>query len=765
MQIGENLYIDIEVEGMNVTNFINVGDMLDCKIIETAGASLPYVFVRFITFDEKIANSFQLDNKIKLSIGNSSADKDTFEISLLPTQPGKEASGNGWLVEFAGFIGNIEYMINQKSKSYLGNSMLVINQVIKEELGDGVKVINDFTEVNEQQVNWMRNNRAANEFIAEVITHADVRPSFPLFSFDKYGTFYIRDLNKMVKEGPKYTFTSSQAKKTSEYQYYNNFNPENYKQNYNLYSGYNKVTEICNATTGLPNQVMDTNVSILGASSIAEEQYSGNIIQMNDIQSANVHKTYYEAFVHNTNRLMSLSSLLGFVIFLGKYQKQFKPLDLINLLPEGTEDSAFSGRYLIDSIITEADFASGGIRTYVFVTRDNKNNVENYSFTKLLMSPLNLAINIFKNRRDSLLSACSALKTAYSMALSCVDGTYMRRLLDFAIETKNGVLQSFKVGKIIQDLTSPQNELRSLVLTGNSLMNSFLEMVFPNDVYSVFKDFIIVKPTLESVLRDYLYTYTPTDIIDVALLLTDNIFKTTNELNNVAKDNNIYIGVGGSTVTPSTSETVSYNEERQPEVVTIIESFENNTTGLDIPFPMVVLTESESLLPREELRDLIADKTIDNLEKLQYLENVDKVELKRILLGQQEINFNIINAINKSAGDTFSYRYWGTYRDTLELTEFMIKGSFKDKYRTIPCTKIISATDNSRLFFCCPKAEEDLKFYINSRRTELLSFEINLGHVNAYKVPVPYVVYYTDPEKDGYNSNSVMLEVKQRTMV
>ena len=73
MQIGDNLYIDIEVNGMNITNFLDVGDMQECKIVETAGASLPFAYVKFITFNEKVMNSFQLGNEVTLSIGNNSS--------------------------------------------------------------------------------------------------------------------------------------------------------------------------------------------------------------------------------------------------------------------------------------------------------------------------------------------------------------------------------------------------------------------------------------------------------------------------------------------------------------------------------------------------------------------------------------------------------------------------------------------------------------------------------------------------------------------
>ena len=55
------------------------------------------------------------------------------------------------------------------------------------------------------------------------------------------------------------------------------------------------------------------------------------------------------------------------------------------------------------------------------------------------------------------------------------------------------------------------------------------------------------------------------------------------------------------------------------------------------------LNEAFNEMNQEELRDLIADKTIENLDNLQYLEDVDKEEFKQILLGQQVIDFNIIN--------------------------------------------------------------------------------------------------------------------------
>ena len=98
----------------------------------------------------------------------------------------------------------------------------------------------------------------------------------------------------------------------------------------------------------------------------------------------------------------------------------------------------------------------------------------------------------------------------------------------------------------------------------------------------------------------------------------------------------------------------------------------------------------------------------------------------------------------------------------IELTSFNIKKSFKDRYRTIPCTKLIDATGNKRIFFVCPAREDGLVFYINSKRAELPSFPIDLGIVDALGTPIMYTVYYTTT---GYNSNSVLFEVKKGGLI
>ena len=749
---------------MDTQDFVEYSDVLNFRLVESAGASLPYLYVKFLTRNKDVMNSIQQGNIVDVSIGNTVEDADTFEIiALQPSQAKEDPSGSGWCVELVGFIGPKAYMIDQFNDCYVGNSLMVAKQAI-EDYFDKDCVYTDITSVNENQVYWRQNNHTSAYFVADSLLHMDIRPSFPVFAFDRYNNFYIRDIQKLLQGEIRFTFTVNEPTGPNEFQFKNKFQLESYKEEYNLQSGYNKITEYT-TEKGLPLSKINTNQPILASTSVAEEQYVGNRIQPNEIQTSNVHKTYVEAFAHNVNKLMALSSELGAIKLTGPYYKQFKPTQLVKVITN--KDGKDDGYYLIDTIVTEAKSSSGGVLTSIYVTRDNKNRVEDNIYPKPAKG-----IRVLDKLRNDIVSICQSIKVVYAQAMRFMDGRFLSELLSFGIDTKYNLLHSFRADGFIADFTSGANLLNSLVGAGNSLMNKFVYMMLPKDVASLFNNFLIDRPSLQDLLLSYIDQYVDPDVVEVANLIANLVYSGTMKLNEVAKDNGIFItiagGIGATTIIKeiaegeATLEEQTYQEERQPDVNDIIDGFENNTSGLDIPFPRITLTESEAILPQDKLKDVIANKTIDNLNELGYLKSVDKDKLKDIMLGKEPIDFNIINAINKSAGDSYSYRFWGTFKDVTELADFYIKKAYKDKYRTIPCTKLVSAIRNSKIFFACPASETDLKFYINSKRVEMQSFTISLGYKDIYGTPILYNVYYNDK---GYNSNSVLFEVKQGGMV
>lgn len=795
MKIGKNLYFDVKIEGYEKENFLSPENLIDFQIVETAGTSLPVAYMSLVSDDKDLIKHLIKNNTVIIRLGETEEEADTFTVKMyvntLPNTTGQNVKD---VVEFGGPIINLDYMINMDTRSYWGNSLLVAQQVLYEyfgaRLGQGFKT--NITRTNENQVRWRQMNETPCKFLAETLVHMDIMPSFPLFAFDKYGTFHLNDFNEIAKGSPVVNFVARKPEKTNEIQYLNPFNVDDFSETYNLYSGFNKITEIWGASSGIVNYAKSYNEPILASTQETELIQSSSRMSTNTIQSANVHNTYVNAFVHNSNKLVSLSTMCGALELAGKYYKNLKPTDLVSVTTNG-DGKVMDGLYLIDTIRTQVDMKRGGIiHTYVYVTRDNRNNIENY-----VANPRK-GLKIKKRWLTDVMNAVSQLRVAYALGQQIMDGRYMRRMLAFGIETKRSLLRSFNVAGVPIDFNSSSLLIQSLISSGNSLMNSLVSMIFPKQIAGVFRDFIIRKPTLRALFGKYIAMYVPYELRTIVTAISDSIFKTTDSLNSIAKDNGIKVTAGTTTgnaapieesvtanlggddtvVDDTNTSEIDYTADSQDKVKDIITDFENNTSGLNIPFPIIDLTESQAIMSDSELRNYIATQTIANLTNLGYMDGVDLDEFKSILLGETPVDFNMIERINRNAGNSYNYRFWGTFNDLTELTDFYVKKCYKDKFRTIPCTKLINATRNARVFFACPASEDDLRFYINSKRLEVVDnleeredyegksvfgyFDINLGYTDAYGLLIPYRIYYTNI---GYNSTGVLFEVKQGGMV
>ena len=830
MDIG-NVYLDIKVkDAKNQEQYLTYDNMQEFILVETAGTSLPYICFSFWSLNKELIELFIENNEVEVSLGNSVQDANTFKMNLLTTPKNNDPSDATATIAVSGFLGDKGYMVDRgKCKAYYGNSLMVAKQIIKNFDGLNNIIDTDFTKVNENQVTWRQLYETSAGFMIRVLLHMNVQPSFPLFSFDKFGQFHIKDFQKVIKEEPVARFTPIPTRR-GDIQYLNNFNLQNFKASYNLYSGYNKVTEIYGAETGMPGYVLAENTPILASTKEAEKADPGNRISLNKIQSANVHSTYMDAFNYNTNKLISLSSMQG-VLQINGYHPELKPTDIVYVETpkESGQVSSLEGLYIIDTIMISPNFKNGTFLTYVYVTRDNNNNIENF------ITPRPQGLKIKSKYMRDLLDSVARARSALALCSQIIDGTFISSMQSFLTATKTNLLRMFSIRGVTIDLNSQARALQSLLCVGNILMNAFVNMIFPDDIAYTLKDILIDKPTARGIVGDYIYNYVPVELQGLVSNLVDSIFSVNDSLNSIAGDNGITAReILEVTASMATLTTV----EEENRVDSIIQDFENNTTGLDIPFPLIALTESQELMTEADLRDYLATQTIDNLVDLGYMTNLSDNELKEfksILLGDIPINYSIISKINAAAGDTLNYRFWGTYGATNEplyawgykgalvytktleitrntrfynsdytpylgnnfilvknsldkyeiyyqisedvmdkavrstaydittdalsqLTSYYISKGYKDRYRTLPCTKIINASKNARLYFACPASEDNVKFYINSKRMELDSFPIYLGYTDVYGNPILYNVYFTTI---GYNSNSTLFEVRQ----
>lgn len=840
MQLMDNIFIDIKVKGSSSNGELNYDQLKNFELVETAGTSLPYVCFEFFTFNEDWAKQFVKSNTIELKIGETEDKAETFTVDLLMNEMDTDPSGNSWTITGGGFIGDTDFITNKaECKAYTGNSMTVVKQIIQSFPKFNKTPDTDIEKVNEKVVTWRQSYETASSFLVKTILHMNIQPSFPLFTFDKYGIFHIRDYEKIKAEGYTWKFVPIMNERTStnanEILYINNFNVKNYQTSYNLYSGYDRLSEVADVNRGQLNYNFNENKPIVAASEQSDTKGAGNRVELNKIQSDNVHDTYMESFAFNTNKLVALSSIQGVVQLIG-YHPELKPTDLVYVQTSKTskQDSNLEGLYFIDTIMCIPNFQNGVIKTYVYVTRDNWNNVEDAVVEKKKKK-----VNITKKALQGLVNVISETRIALATCSQIMDGTFIEGVLSFLTATKYNLLRMFSVAGVPLDFNQQAFLIQTLLGAGNNIMNILLSTILPGPIAYMLRDILIDQPTSARRLIDkYVAEYLPFEIQGLISGLIDALFGVHGALNSIAKDNGITVRRTPEVSTPIST---AFNES-ESIVNSILEEFENNSNGVDLPLPIVTLTESQELMPKDEIKDYIANETIANLTDLGYMDGLTDEEIKEFkdaLTGETDGGLishpSLVNKINVNAGNSYLYRFWGTYgasneamyawtyedetvyTKTLDLTKytrlydsdyspyqgsnfsmfekedgvyvvaykdlegnvyeaeanedeninsnalsqltsFYITKGYKDKYRTLPCTKLISATENRRLYFACPQKETNIKFYINSRRVILDSFPIDLGYVDARGNKIMYNVYYTTT---GYNSNSTMLEIRQ----
>ena len=123
MQIGNNVYLEVKVKGSDREGIVSFDMLRKFKLVETAGASLPYICLSFVTTDESLANLFLQNNEITVYIGDTKENANTFSFHPIAGTKLPGASNKYWDVYCAGFIGKNEFMVNQGiCGDYPGNS-------------------------------------------------------------------------------------------------------------------------------------------------------------------------------------------------------------------------------------------------------------------------------------------------------------------------------------------------------------------------------------------------------------------------------------------------------------------------------------------------------------------------------------------------------------------------------------------------------------------------------------------------------------------
>ena len=196
------------------------------------------------------------------------------------------------------------------------------------------------------------------------------------------------------------------------------------------------------------------------------------------------------------------------VLVVSGYYPKLKPTDIVYVETpkENGQVSSLEGLYVIDTIMLSFNFKNGTVLTYVYVTRDNNNNIENF------ITPRPQGIKIKSKQMKSILDCVARVRSALALCSQIMDGTFISRMQSFLTATKINLLRMFSIRGVTVDLNSQARAIQSLLYVENTLMNAFVNMVFPKEVSILFKDILIDKPTARGLIGDAIYRYIPVEI-------------------------------------------------------------------------------------------------------------------------------------------------------------------------------------------------------------------------------------------------------------
>ena len=761
--------IAIGVEGSSrgtLRDFLRENDLLAFKLTVMSGVAIPYIVCSIKVHNRQVASFFKEKSVVEISFGPTESQMETLSVVIgTVNQTIGQPSSTELVVSFEAVIdvASSKFVLNTDTNTYTGTSLKVLQEFSQKFFGK--QLDSDISEVNETEMVWRQDSELNSRFIANAWLHMNIAPDVPLLYIDTDLQMHLYSLNRIKRDKPLTTFVPQTAKAgKGQTQFFNDFVPQSYKNIMNAVSS-NQIVPVMNADSGqIKVEFPEANKAQLASTKETEESNTGYTVKENRVESANVYKGYQKTYQYNRTQLMSLSSIVGYVELIG-YRNEFRIYDKVevsNVSPEHT------GMYIITDIEYVVAHGQGFITT-IYLTRDNINQLEKY----ILKKDEKNAYLKFKSEIQKMYTFVRNLRKYVQMARYVIDGSLHRDLIKFATRMKSELLRSFTVAGIPLDFNSMDALVSSLKSIGNNLLNTIIKTYLPAPFNTALLNFALQNPSLKGLLSRLLTRYAPEDvrllIVEISGLLADitaGLDRLAKNANNSQKQDDVNSNQGDTSFKDTPGGVIDVvikdkdkdvDKDTDDRVKDIVDDILDRTKDIDIPIPVIKLTESQKLLNNVDLSKLIADLIVTELDGKGYLDGISNFE--DVLLGKTPMSFGIINQINENAGLVMFSRFWGVFNEPIELTDFYITDQFRDMYRTPEFTRLVCARKNQRIFVAYPASEQDLRIFVNGvlEDTEVIE-NMDLGVRGKNGSIILYNIYTTIK---GYNSNSNILEVRR----
>ena len=842
---GSYVYVDIEIDGQRLSeDFVkqNSIEIFAFRIALTAGFALPLFSMIMGSTNLAYLNKFKEINTAKVYVGTGPNELECFEWEVVGRDIKPSPDENQFILHTGGPFskGNLNSMFlkNHADGYYKGTALECLTKAWKEEIKTNID--SNIGGTKDISRKYRRNRMTQNYYYVDMLTHIDIRPSFPIATIDKGCNLVLRDFQKLKENGYVHEFTYARNPMPNRTNAKLEHNVDiipyvgqpkaiSYKTFANRFCGYKQLTGM-NTDTGKMSTIavsMMNDEEGWSLNTLADTKTNEHsLIEHNfgDSQGINISEDtpegYWAAAMHNKEHSANMSSVQVQLRVDGKYLPNVKVLDLVKL--STLNDTKIAGLYLIEAL--EIGFTMGTpFTTVVYLCRDNFNDIENSKSKTPQSKILNTkGLNIPPSKKASIINAVRSSRRGLIHARNILDKTYANDWCRHLISMKTATVTNFWIFGNSVDLQDKMSIATSLRNTGSILLNKAVnKFVAPPFSYTLFNG-LTGNATLQNLFFSIISAVLGADLYDEFNALVGDLIMFDQFLDNYTTTlsksaNRTAVSDSGKTqpesealqeyvsFTESSDGTINYTkepnadmdtsmniEDKKQIVTNIVEEINDIIPdNVDIPIVDVTLEDSEAIMPRDEIKEIIVDEIVRDLTEKCYVYDSEVVDnapessiikvlkpdgtvisateakktmlsskdLKKMLMGEVLFDSVAATKIKKTIGEELKIRHWGTFTSEDDLLSWIITQGFMDKYRTVNATKRMSVRSGKRIFIALPASEKRVKFYINSERVIMNELEMDeIGYFTPNNKPIPYIIYYTT---EGYNANNVLVEMRK----
>lgn len=762
------------------TNFLTPSDVISFLMKENCGAAGTIFEMVFQTQNEKIADLIIENNEVIFEFGDTEDNAETYKAYISEHPVKKTNADDSYIIlSFTATLINTQFYTERLSSTVFGTSLDVIKEMAKMYLE--TDIISNIEKPAEVERYWLRSYETGAVTMMEAWLHMNLENNAtPLLWIDSNNKVHISDIDTIKANGVKHRFIPAEYnpkdKGESDIRYINSFSTTSYKFDTNLITGKNTIVNISTIENGNEIVHIPEDKPDIASTSSVEKGSIGNKVIDNKYQTDNVHNKFMVCYYTNKLRLIQLSSHIGEIHVIGLC-KNVNICDFVEVL--GCQ-SAYSGRYLVNTKVTYFG-GNNRVKTIIVLCRDNTNSIENSAIT-----PKNM-VSITNQQMMDILQSIRTLRRITVMGSNWLDGTTQNQIMGYCKSFKYGVLSSFRVMGAPLNLNSSLDFINSLKGIGNSIINNLIDKYIPYPYNLLLHNLMYDGFSFKRLLSKLFYQFAPAWLRDFLIELIGLLNDLTNLANNLHKQNSKllsdynytsggyatnngnytnsgggyinsdgdYISTGNNGNNASGSPNDKYENIPKEDDNTMVDNTQQNTdkieeitdeiidnvSNIDIPIPPIYLDESDSLLPKEELKEVIAEKVVNYLDGQGYLQGVNNDVFLAILLGRTPLDFNTINLINGNIGNMLYARYWGVYNG--EVIRIGTILNIVDNVISIPNTDITDTVFNGDSIIINGTEKSNGTYTVLDATyddTSKISYIKTLEDVNAY-IDSPSISY------------------------